>query len=584
MSTAIVGASAFMLGVDCFTTAGLKEFYVYNLGFRGLFPKYAYIDFPVSQTMQIELGMIGAVAIMGASVQARVLIALQARLREINREQDRRNAAVEAKAAARFTQMEKELEEWELAHGNGGPRKPNDLEASRTQTPDTPRNSSQFSLFRNTKTAKGRSSVTMADLSQTQPAAPKEERATSPKLDLDLGKSVEEALPEKMLSSEALETRLSEEEKKDPELQKNIQLLQEIRGIRNTISLMRNEVASPKSTASPLLADPDRKSPTFSDGNHTSRISNTVGTGPRPQASTYTARPTSTPALNEWDDYVKNRVLFQPPTGTSAPISPAPQRHRPHSITLPSAVAQAVEQRQRQERAYEFGGMDAYMEAANGSSGHGHGSRPASATLGTFLNVPGTPNDDEDIPLSHRRRTSSGVKSATQPRSRTTSQIVILPPNPAPAPKTPEQPVVRTFEELSARHRGKMRELQAPLSQREAEQAAINSARERWERSVAVERGVMTRKEQEKMQTRQDPGQKPHARSRSTFGLNERPTSTAKVQDWQKYQDSTKRQQQQPQHRSSYIEEDRTRKASDTMPRSRSPRPFPSQRPRSQLY
>lgn len=56
-STAAVGASAFVLGIDCFTTAGLKEFYVWNLGLDTLFPKFVNngIEFPVTQIMEIEL-------------------------------------------------------------------------------------------------------------------------------------------------------------------------------------------------------------------------------------------------------------------------------------------------------------------------------------------------------------------------------------------------------------------------------------------------------------------------------------------------------------------------------------------------
>ena len=74
-----------MLGVDCFTTAGLKEFYVWNLGFNRLFPKFTNngIQYPVTQTMQIELGLLAAVAFMGIAVQLRVLKILQRKLSEI---------------------------------------------------------------------------------------------------------------------------------------------------------------------------------------------------------------------------------------------------------------------------------------------------------------------------------------------------------------------------------------------------------------------------------------------------------------------------------------------------------------------
>jgi hypothetical protein len=69
-STAFIGATAFILGVDCFTRAGLKEFYIYNLGFRnGLFPKLWVQEegsvgewvFPLLTIMQVEIGVLIAV-------------------------------------------------------------------------------------------------------------------------------------------------------------------------------------------------------------------------------------------------------------------------------------------------------------------------------------------------------------------------------------------------------------------------------------------------------------------------------------------------------------------------------------------
>ena len=75
ISTAFIGATAFTLGIDCFTRAGLKEFYLYNLGFRGgLFPKlWAQSEgqvgkwvFPLSTIMQVELGVLIAVFLVSS--------------------------------------------------------------------------------------------------------------------------------------------------------------------------------------------------------------------------------------------------------------------------------------------------------------------------------------------------------------------------------------------------------------------------------------------------------------------------------------------------------------------------------------
>lgn len=68
-STALIGATAFTLGIDCFTRAGLKEFYIYNLGYRSsLFPKLlvqqegmvGWWKFPLLTVMQVELGVLAA--------------------------------------------------------------------------------------------------------------------------------------------------------------------------------------------------------------------------------------------------------------------------------------------------------------------------------------------------------------------------------------------------------------------------------------------------------------------------------------------------------------------------------------------
>ncbi|KAG8852277.1 hypothetical protein FRB91_006717 [Serendipita sp. 411] len=591
-ATAMVGASAFILGVDCFTTAGLKEFYVYNLGFRELFPKYANIEFPVSQTMQIELGMIGAVALMGMAVQARVLVALQARLREINAEQDRRNAEIEAKSAVRLQQIDRELEEWEQDHGKRGgirgAKIPDDLEASRTQSPESHRASSQFSIFKGTK-AKDRSSVTMADAAAANSQAPKEATPASPKLNLDLGGSVERALPENMLDSTVAAGRLSDEEKQNPDIQRNIQLLDEIQGIRAAINSIKSD-GPPMDVSS--VAQNTRRSFTLSDPKPIEMTSTrrTVGTGPRVHLQSTPARPTSTPALSEWDEYVKNRTLFQPPSGVSQPITPVPvQINRPHSITMPAAVAQALDQRQTKERAYESGGPAAYLGAVNHPPGLGSGSRPAS----THLNLNGganTPVDDDDIPLARQRRDSAGANSMLQgsERKRATSQVIVLPPAKSSPSRTPDQPVFKSFEQLSSRHREKMRELQEPISKKESEQAQIDAARQRWERSKAIERNVMSQKEQEKGRNRNslmpEPRTSTHSRSHSAFGIGSntvRPSSTAKVQDWQRYQETV--------HVDSGNRKDGdSSPLTGSRPRSKSPLPFPgadrSTRPRSQLY
>ena len=174
----------------------------------------------------------------------------------------------------------------------------------------------------------------------------------------------------------------------------------------------------------------------------------------------------------------------------------------------------------------------------------------------------------------HRRRTSSGANSLLQQsnQARPGSQILVLPPKRRSSNHSTEQPVIKTFEELESRHRDKIRALQAPLSRKEAEEAEIATAKKRWERSLAIERGVMTKKEQEKGRGQE----RPHSRSLGALSSTERSrramSIASKVQDWQKHQDATQRR-----HLSRQTSMDAAVAANigATGSRSRSPLPFP---------
>lgn len=484
----------------------------------------------------------GAVAIMGAAVQARVLIELRARLREINAEQARRNAEVEAKASARLQEIEKERAQWEQEHGNGDTRKVDDVEVGRTMTPGSLRASSQFSLFKSNTMQAGRSSMTMADLNHQ--GAPKEEATPSPPLKLDLGGSVSQAIPDNLISSD-IKSQLTSEERSHPDIQKNLALLNELEDIKKSLSAIKGGSDRPSSFA--MGARP-RASSTTAEST-LANASKTVGTGSRLQPGHSAARPASTPILNEWDNYVSSRNLFQPPSGVTTPVTPITAPIRPHSISMSPAVIAALEARQQRERAYELGGPEAYFEAS--ISSRDQGSRPISVMVRPSRE--GALSDD-DVPLSHHRRVSSGANSTLQQHQRTRagSQVVILPPKRHSPTQSTSQPTVKTFEELESRHREKMRALQEPLSKKEAEDAEIAAAKRRWERSTATEKNVMTQKEQQrnsrnlgsKGQLNSDGRvQRPHSRSFGASDRRERPLSTAsKVQEWKKYQDATQHQ------------------------------------------
>lgn len=119
-SSAWVGATAFMLGVDCFSRVGLKEFYIYNLGYSNLFPSLNDQKFPLTQSMQVELGALAAAALIAGAIQFKVVDILSKRRKQLRDEEAARIEAEEvARAAENFKNVDAELAEWEGHHGDG---------------------------------------------------------------------------------------------------------------------------------------------------------------------------------------------------------------------------------------------------------------------------------------------------------------------------------------------------------------------------------------------------------------------------------------------------------------------------------
>ena len=70
--------------------------------------------------MEIELGLIGAVALMGVAVQLRILRVLQQKVHEIAEETKHLDEEAEVKAAERLTQIHRERDVWEKDHPSLG--------------------------------------------------------------------------------------------------------------------------------------------------------------------------------------------------------------------------------------------------------------------------------------------------------------------------------------------------------------------------------------------------------------------------------------------------------------------------------
>ena len=498
--------------------------------------------------MQIEIGLIAAFTLMGAAVQLRILKVLQRKLREIAMEQKKRDEDLENQAAARFALTAKELAEWEKEHGradshfSGLPL----LKHEDAQSPNTEEGSTL--VMDGQRRSRYQSGVSEF-MAASGPAGARQSSGALPAIDLggdleqDLAKDFDTERSDSISSSRAL----SPQERED--LKKKEDLITEITNIRKSIEQLR--ASTPGSSAeggshsrqhsftsrrtlslglAEALDGPSRP-PRATDPR--ARINSMDRLSMSPDAfaaGSSIARPSSVPLHDEtsWNEYVRERKLFQPPSGVSAPIAPGPVAPVPQrgSMAVPDAVAEALAHRRQQEAAFEAGEFGRKSLHVRSASHNMIGERPSSTMW------------------------------SSQPKAATTNSkppVTILPPKKPDSSQQPRPsaPRVYTFEELSERHREKMRNLQAPLSQAEQEQARLAEARSRWERSKEVEKQVMAKKLAEKeaaLKQRQDEKTKKqgeeHQRSLSADKLNRLPgaassskrQSMMKVEDWRRYQ------------------------------------------------
>ncbi|KAI9445092.1 hypothetical protein H4582DRAFT_2108841 [Lactarius indigo] len=507
VATAIVGASVVMLGADCFSTAGLKEFYVWNIGYRNLFPKYTEhnIQFPVSQAMQIELGLIGAVTLMGIAVQLRILHVLQQKLKEIAEEQRRREQQDDAKAAERFSKLELEKAEWEREHPSLDRYDRRDSEFSGTtllkggDSSSNPRDDSN--LGTRPRRSSGMSEFLAAGTPEEELKRAAMKRPQSPGVlpVLDLGSDIKDDVPRAFVSGDIGKSKFSSVKMED--LKAREDLLQEIQTIRRSIDVLKAETPQPSSGSSS-----ESRQPSLTTSQHPSFVSHartlsydlngtTFGSShqrpPRqsdPRARIQSmgspafgahightiGRPTSAPLRDDdWDSYLRDRKLLQPPSGVSAPIAttPVPVVVPTPRLSVPTAVQDALMRRQMRESLLEAGGIEGTLADSRTSAAN-----PDAAPVSQRAH--------------HRRTASSPLSSSYMPPT-------ILPPRKVTPPPALQSRTV-TYEELTERHREKLHELQAPLTNAEKEQAEVSAAKARWERSIAAERHAVTKRQAER--------------------------------------------------------------------------------------
>jgi hypothetical protein len=521
------------------------KFYLWNLGFRSLFPKFVNngVAFPVSQTMQIELGLIGAVSLMGIAVQLRILTVLRKKLAEIAEEQKKRDEEAEIQASDRFAGVMAEREQWEKDHPTSHSRKASGLSTmplmmhNESPSPTEDRRSSTL----DDSQPGPHSRLSVYTLAGTQENKGSQSPGALPAL--DLGLDIQENVPKNFIS----EVKDSQP-KVDPAMnQRKEDLIAEILTIRRSIDALKSETSSfssmsrhPSLTSKRTLSQDayslfpppaHLRPPKQSDSRGRVR-SMELSALTNSALGASIGRPTSAPLRDaDWDSYVHDRKLIQPPTGVTAPIATTPMNAR---ISMPPAVNEALSMRQRRESAFDFDSSSDDVPVATLSKVH------------------------------HRKHSSSSnaLVSVLPPR-RSGNSIA------APTPHRPTPSRTYTFEELTERHREKMRDLQAPVTQAEKEQAEILAAKTRWERSKMAERDVVNKRLAQKAadytreaQKRNKPDDKTgrrsitlnepssgdrHSRSLSADRLaalprpmsSSRRLSSLKVEDWQRYQQET---------------------------------------------
>ncbi|ETW87373.1 hypothetical protein HETIRDRAFT_235977, partial [Heterobasidion irregulare TC 32-1] len=560
VSTAIVGASAIILGVDCFTTAGLKEFYIWNIGFMSLFTTFTSrgIQFPVSQTMQIELGLIGAITLMGIAVQLRVLKVLQRKLKEIKEEQRRREAENDNKAAEQFARLGEEIADWEKDHPTLGKHGRQDSDFSGTPLmkgsdgASTPGPDDR--AFVRNRHQSGLSDF-LAAVNPDEERGQRRSQSPGALPALDLGSDIQENVPRGFIANDV--ERADSTAGGDPEdIKRKEELLHEIQTIRRSIDLLKSESPQPSSSSNSRHPSLTSRRTLSYDLNTATLMGSSHLRPPRDarhrvqsmELSTLSAtnvgdaigRPTSAPLRdNDWDAYVRDRKLVQPPSGPSAPIqtTPIPLLSPTPRLTVPPAVQDALLRRQQRE---------SMIDAPDGAPPALRTDSPRSIDgFGAHLVAP---------KMSHHRSSSYNTNPAP---------VTVLPPKRSAAAPPSQQPRTVTYEELTERHREKLRQLQAPLTQAENEHAEVEAAKARWERSKTSERQAVEKRQAERAAALAKEAQRPrrsgethgdgsggkqrqHTRAASAemLGIGAAPStsrrmSTLKVEDWQRYQADT---------------------------------------------
>ncbi|KAK5789485.1 hypothetical protein VI817_008609 [Penicillium citrinum] len=149
--TAFAGATALVLGIDCFSRAGLKEFWLYVWGLNdNMFPLNTN-TYPVTRNIRVELAIIIIVTVFGVIAQMRLWkVIKERRATEENsrKEEERKKEEADAEAGRQLEEKNhQERAEWEQMYGNGSTKEPSMTETAVAE--DSRRGSDGFNSSNN---------------------------------------------------------------------------------------------------------------------------------------------------------------------------------------------------------------------------------------------------------------------------------------------------------------------------------------------------------------------------------------------------------------------------------------------------
>ncbi|KAJ5602978.1 hypothetical protein N7537_005934 [Penicillium hordei] len=153
--TSFAGATALVLGIDCYSRAGLKEFWLYIWGLnQNVFPLRT-DTYPVTRGIRVELAANIIIAVLGVISQIRLWNLIKERRAKeeaSRREHTRKIEEEDAEVGRRLEEKNiQERAEWELIYGNGKAADSKTTSVSETAIGDSRRGSDGFHSSDNDK-------------------------------------------------------------------------------------------------------------------------------------------------------------------------------------------------------------------------------------------------------------------------------------------------------------------------------------------------------------------------------------------------------------------------------------------------